>query len=78
MTLSRQNTTKNAVKKHMKNMYYTCFLFLFVKNVFLYETLDQTITRNGFPSQNQIKTRYYIGCYFYLLARLTLNLTFRL
>ena len=42
-------------------------LVLFVEMCFGYETLDQTNTRNGLSCQNQIKTRYYIGCYFYLL-----------
>ena len=68
MTLGHQNTTKNAVKKHNKNMHYTCFPFLLLENVFfLYKTFDQTTTRNGFSSQNQIKTRSDIGCHFYLL-----------
>ena len=34
---------------------------------FGYKTFDQTTTKNGFSSQNQIKTRNDIGCHFYLL-----------
>ena len=48
-----------------KNMCYICFhlyLWIFFRNA----TLDQATTGNGFSSQNQIKTRYYIG-YFYFL-----------
>ena len=28
-----------------------------------YETLDQTPTRNGLYSQNELKSRYYTGLY---------------
>ena len=34
---------------------------------FEFETLDQTLTRTRFSSQNQNKTKYYIGCHLYLL-----------
>ena len=58
---------KNAVKIASTICIKLPFYFYVWKMCFSYETLDQTPTRNGFPSQNQIRTRYHIGCYFYLL-----------
>ena len=40
-------------------MDYTCLNFYCVK-CFWNETFDQTTTRKGFSSQNQIEIRYYI------------------
>ena len=65
----------------MKALYDEREAYFFVVNVFEYEIVDQTTTRNRYSSENQIKTRYYVCCYFYLLnqifAHLTLKLTFR-
>ena len=66
-------------------MYYTCFLFLFVENVFgyAYETLDhiKQLPKIDFLVQNQIKTRSYqisLVVIFICWNNVFAHLTFRL
>ena len=52
------------LKPHQKyGLHYLVSIFICVK-CFWNETLDQSTTRNGFSSQNQIETRYYIFHFF--------------
>ena len=66
ITFNYQNgTTRNAVKTSSKIWITLIFISISV-NIFLNETLDQTTTRKGSSSQNQIEIRYYIVLLYFI------------